>query len=1394
MATVLKIKNTALGGRKPTSAQLETAELAVNLADAKLYTKTAGDQIIALGGSINSGATADRPNFPAVGDLFYDTDNAALYYYNGSAWVALSDGDDVDLGYTAAADKGTVTNTAGSDAELPVVTGTNAGLMAPAEYTKLTGLSNFTTSPSQPGSPSANDLWIDTNECPPEIKVYTDCEGSGFEWISIGGGGLDVTFDLAMTGGDVVGDEKEAVVTNILPAGLTPAYAWSVDGVVDGSATTNKRVNKTSDVGFAVKCTVTIIDKVKDVTSANVVKWPDFTFALVFSPANVLLGDAITVATNPDPVVGGNGLDATFVSRQWTRNGSDIGGETAATYTTQAGDDTATIGCTLVYRNSDSSGNDVTVSANYPGAINTASIATPSIIAPKSGAGEGGDVNYYPQTSAVDSVLEVGGETATLSSKISFTPSGTVLEYDGSTVTLNQLFKPQSDPNFIYWAYPENWESGGGKDTRYWTFDLSQLPLNPGDEVVLRHGTSSNQCVDIGDGNGWVELTSTGGNKTSIIYDGTNTTVSSNSSDSTTIVYLGQISTIKLGWSGTKTEAIGYYYINNDPFPDLTDTYTSPILAELTLTNNKTFDSTDGTTERGTINSDLLPGALVTSDTAPAGTSAAFSTTLYAGTEGTASPTQSITTGIDNSKKSLIWIKGRTGTTAPYLDHALFDNVRGVHKMLRSNDGGSTLVDTNSLTAFNNNGFTTGASATTNSGTANFVAWNFRAAPGFFDVVAFNNTGYPISDQIPHNLTSSPGCIIVKQTDANREWFVYHTGLADPANDYLKLDSTNGAASPGASNNTWIVDDNTFGSGSGLIPVGEHVAYLFADNPTGGVKCDHYNIGDGSSYPYTINTGFKVGWLLIKCSSHSSTNWVIFDSTRPSGEALFPDDSDQAIDYSAHFEFDASDGFILKSSDPLNLFGGAFRNYEYIAIAEDVTAGNFPPTGIVSEANDTDSTLTLTNVSGTWEAGMRATGGTELTEYAPDPAALEFVGSIPNGTNVNSWSYACWEVSENSDFSGTVLKAEPAITNPTALQTLPAGTLALANDTQYYAQLKYEASDPAIESNYSTTVNFKTVPAKPVFSTTIYDGTSTERTQTTGIDNTNKSLVWFKCRNQAGFNHILINTLQPDTYLSSDRSLGEESSSALIGNFLSDGLVLKDNAYVNTTQFNAKYALWNFRAAPGFMDIITYEGTYISSGEINPVQIVSHSLGVTPGVMIIKSTSHPEDWIVYHKELGATQFLKLNKTQGAEIYSAYFNDTEPTENVFTVGPQGATNMKDRTYVAYLFADNPTGGIKCGSYSADGSDPQQVDVGFEPEWVMVKNYSDTDGPYGNWYICDNKRPNKSLVANRTDAEDGTYTSPPDVITLNSTGFSVPAGRSSVSAGNLIYVAIAKDVVA
>ena len=59
----------------------------------------------------------------------------------GEISVNLSGVDvNADLGYTPAVNKGTVTNTAGNDATLPLADGTNAGLFTAAEKTKLNGI------------------------------------------------------------------------------------------------------------------------------------------------------------------------------------------------------------------------------------------------------------------------------------------------------------------------------------------------------------------------------------------------------------------------------------------------------------------------------------------------------------------------------------------------------------------------------------------------------------------------------------------------------------------------------------------------------------------------------------------------------------------------------------------------------------------------------------------------------------------------------------------------------------------------------------------------------------------------------------------------------------------------------------------------------------------------------------------------------------------------------------------------------------------------------------------------------------------------------------------------------------------------------------------------------
>ena len=270
-----------------------------------------------------------------------------------------------------------------------------------------------------------------------------------------------------------------------------------------------------------------------------------------------------------------------------------------------------------------------------------------------------------------------------------------------------------------------------------------------------------------------------------------------------------------------------------------------------------------------------------------------FSTYLYDGTEGTSQPTQSITTGIDNTEESLIWIKARTGTTAQYLDHVLFDTSRGVKNYIRTNSTGGEAVDNSSLTAFNNNGFTTGASANTNSGTAGFVAWNFKAAPGFFDVVTFSGTGS--TQNISHSLGSVPGTMLVRCLVGTHDWEVYHRSTG--ATKSLHLNQTAAATTDSTvwNNTTPTVTQFTVGTSNNVNQSGHtYVAYLFAHDDasfgTGGdesiIKCGTYGLTSGFSNQ-TIDLGFEPQWLLIK-RTDSSGSWSIIDNMRGLTDASTP--------------------------------------------------------------------------------------------------------------------------------------------------------------------------------------------------------------------------------------------------------------------------------------------------------------------------------------------------------------------------------------------------------------------------------------------------------------------------------------------------------------------------
>ena len=270
-----------------------------------------------------------------------------------------------------------------------------------------------------------------------------------------------------------------------------------------------------------------------------------------------------------------------------------------------------------------------------------------------------------------------------------------------------------------------------------------------------------------------------------------------------------------------------------------------------------------------------------------------FSTYLYTGN----GSTQTITNGINLSGKGgLIWTKFRSGSFGTQ-SHGLYDTVRGVNKGLICNTTDAELTGaSNTITAFNSNGYTMGADSTyglVNYANQSYVSWTFREQAKFFDVVTWTGNGVG-GRQIAHNLGSVPGCLMVKVLSEAGGWSVWHRAIPGDTNQtgYLSLNSnqeaelnkTNVWAANGITSTyfTASTDSPSNINGSGQT----YVAYLFAHNAGGFgatgtdnvISCGSYT-GNGSASGPVVTLGYEPQWIIIK-NTTSATSWEMYDNMR----------------------------------------------------------------------------------------------------------------------------------------------------------------------------------------------------------------------------------------------------------------------------------------------------------------------------------------------------------------------------------------------------------------------------------------------------------------------------------------------------------------------------------
>ena len=253
------------------------------------------------------------------------------------------------------------------------------------------------------------------------------------------------------------------------------------------------------------------------------------------------------------------------------------------------------------------------------------------------------------------------------------------------------------------------------------------------------------------------------------------------------------------------------------------------------------------------------------------------------------------------------------------------------------------------------------------------------------------------------------------------------------------------------------------------------------------------------------------------------------------------------------------------------------------------------------------------------------------------------------------------------------------------------------------------------------------------FQTLLWTGNSTDGRALTNDGNSDlqPDWVWLKNRN-AGYNHFLQDSSRGNTkVINSDSNATESTYTNMVESFDTNGFTVGfDGGQVPNFNGNT-FVGWQWKANGGTtstdttssitstvqvnsdagFSIVTYTGDGTTTGGFG------HGLGVAPKVVFVKRRNTAADWAVYHKDIGAANFLKLSTTEAQQ--SGVWQGIDPSSTRVTVYQGGFVNGNGDDYVAYCFAEKQ-GYSKFGKYVGNGStNGSFIYTGFKPAWVMAK---------------------------------------------------------------------------
>ena len=297
--------------------------------------------------------------------------------------------------------------------------------------------------------------------------------------------------------------------------------------------------------------------------------------------------------------------------------------------------------------------------------------------------------------------------------------------------------------------------------------------------------------------------------------------------------------------------------------------------------------------------------------------------------------------------------------------------------------------------------------------------------------------------------------------------------------------------------------------------------------------------------------------------------------------------------------------------------------------------------------------------------------------------------------------------------------------------------------------------------------------------------------------------VWIKNRDTTGWHFWTDAVRGAGKAIYSNRTDAEftDTDNSDINSFLTDGFSVGNNGDVNGNGNNI--VAWNWKANgqgssntdgsinTTYTSVNTTAGFSISKYTgTGATATIGHGLGVAPKMIIIKQTNTTRNWVVGHNGMGWTKYLYLDSTN-AQGTGNFFNDTAPTNSVFSVVNDGGVNSSGGTYIAYCFAEKK-GYSKFGSFEGnENANGVFVYTGFKPAFVLAKNTAISDW----WSMFDNKRlgfnssDSPRLLFPNTNSAESTS----KMLDFTSNGFKIRSSNTGINGnGNtVIYMAFAEN---